>query len=173
MAKIDEDDLDVRPKDFSMNQIDVSISDITDCASLDNRLRELSPVHLLGALPDEDNGDDFTTQDEMRFTLWSTREMTRETDCVDTEDKSTVSDVYPSFDELQKRYTKRDLEQAPIPNEPESRSNRKIDSCNTSSEPWAKRCSISRVGLQRIYTKSLASITNAPKKKLAACVIIF
>ena len=85
-------DLNLRSREFFVNQIDVSMSDITDSASLD-RLCELSPVHLLRALPDDENGDDFTIQDEMRFTLWSTREMARETDCSNAENRSTVSSL--------------------------------------------------------------------------------
>ena len=169
-------DLNLRSKEFSLNQIDVSMSDITDSASLD-MLHELSPVHLLGALPDGENGDDFTIQDEMRFTLWSTREMAIETDCSNTENRSTVSsltydmNIYSSFDELQKRYTETtgtetDLEQAPISKEPENHSSRKNGYSDTSPKPrW---CSISR-----IYTTAPVSIYNTRKKKLAVCVIIF
>lgn len=99
-------------KPREVEQIDMSMSDITDAASLDDRLRALSlaPVHLLGALPDgESDEDEHIVRNEMHFALRDTHEaVLRQADSVDAEDKSAVSsltcDFYPSFDELNKRY---------------------------------------------------------------------
>lgn len=112
-----------KPNELSIEQIDLSISDVTDALSLDDRLRafNLAPVHLLGACTDKRDEGDYTVRDEMRFALQESQEAVfTQSEYVDAEDKSTVSsltyeDFYTSFDELQKRYTRKDIRPNPHP----------------------------------------------------------
>lgn len=103
-----ESRVQLKPRELSIGAVDVSVSDMTDGASLD-RLPQ-----LLGALPDCDE-DEYTIREEMRFALRDSQEaVLRQTTSVDVDDKSTVSsltyDLHPSFDELHKSYVRKDLE---------------------------------------------------------------
>jgi hypothetical protein len=95
-----------KPQELHMEQIDASVSDITEAASYADQLRSFGPVHLLGDTL-SDGGDMSTIENEMRFALGAHQKISlrQQTDLVeDVEAKSTVSsltnDSFPSFDEL-------------------------------------------------------------------------
>ena len=161
------------PREFSSEDLEVSLNDITDGASLEKRVRAITPepVHLLGAVPDGDEGDtvDYKTKDKMRFAVLAPQEQFRQTDdFVEAEAESTVSSLtyeyYPSFDDLQNRYVRRNREQ---PTTKESVDGESPCSEGDNTSPWIKWCNNPKTD------STIASITRGSRKKLVAGSIFF
>ena len=155
-----------------VEDMEVSISNITESASLEKRLRSLTPepVHLLGAIPDGYEGGtvDYNTEDKMRFAVLVPHEPFRHTDFVEAEAESTVSSLtyeyYPSFDDLQKRYMSRNPEQLTTRESVDGESH---CSKGDNTSPWII------CGNNPKTDSSIPSLTSGSKKKFVACVSIF
>ncbi|KAL3784383.1 hypothetical protein ACHAWO_001629 [Cyclotella atomus] len=164
-----------KPKELSVEAIDVSVSDMTDGASLD-RL-----PHLLGVLPD-DHGtyeDEYTIKEEMRFALREPHEtVLKQTASLDAEDRSTVSsltyELYPSFDELHKSYVVRgDLEPKAF-NEQKNSIDAEDASVRQSSmdkvSPWKRWFRLSQENSRR--ADSCIRVLNVSKKTLVIAAVV-